>query len=218
MPPHRRDGKGRQVPSPVGRPTRNEGITYQPRLRLSQSELPKPSATYLGGADQSSDILSVPPLIVVLVFNTTLVQRRPGDHNERKDPLTRPYLSTFLSYLFHTEKDSPTQPLFRPRRPIQTVIYTGMRVHNIIAILKALGLAPVHRQLGFREPYSVDPEQGDIFSLILSREDMKLGDAYFENVDTVKDLRLVWEKLGVKEEDGAKRTVLISGQAVDAVS
>lgn len=47
---------------------------------------------------------------------------------------------------------------------------------------------------------------------------MSLGDACFENVDTVKDLRLVWERLGIEKEDGAKRTVLISSQAVDAAS
>lgn len=219
VPPHRRNAERKHLPSTdENGPRQSDRVPYQPRRRLSESELPKPSATYLGIADQSSDTLSMPPLIVVLVFNTTLVQRCPGNADERKDPLTRPYLSTFLSYLFHTPKDSSTQPLFRPRRPFQTVIYTGMRVHNILAVLKALELAPPQRKLGFREPYSVDPEQGDIFSLILSREDMKLGDAYFENVDTVKDLRLVWERLGVEEEDGAKRTVLISSQAVDAVS
>lgn len=219
VPPHRRNAEQKHVPSPVDDgPRQTERGTFQPRRRLSESELPKPSAEYLGVADQSSDTLSVPPLIVVLVFNTTLVQRRPGDGDERKDPLTRPYLSTFLSYLFHTPKDSSTQPLFRPRRPIQTIIYTGVRVHNIIAVLKALGLAPPERKLGFRQSYSVDPEQGDIFSLVLSREDMNLGDAYFENIDTVKDLRLVWKRLGVEEEDGAKRTVLVSSQAVDAAS
>lgn len=160
VPPHRRNAERKHLPTPANNgPRQTERGTFQPRRRLSESELPKPNAMYLTVADQSSDTLSVPPLIVVLVFNTTLIQRRPGDGEERKDPLTRPYLSTFLSYLFHTEKDSSAQPLFCPRRPIQTVIYTGVRVYNILAVIQALQLAPPERKLGFRQPYSVDPER-----------------------------------------------------------
>ena len=157
VPPHRRNAERKHLPTPANNgPRQTERGTFQPRRRLSESELPKWNATYLTVADQSSDTLSMPPLIVVLVFNTTLNQRRPGDGEEREDPLTRPYLSTFLSYLFHTEKDSSAQPLFRPHRPIQTVIYTDP---NILAVLQALQLAPPECKLGFHQPYSVDPER-----------------------------------------------------------
>lgn len=93
-----------------------------------------------------------------------------------------------------------------------------MRAHNVLTVLMSLGIPPPRRQTAFSQPSRVDPEQESPLSLVLSREDLDLGMGYFENVDTVKDLCLVWQTLGIEEEDGAKRTVILTDQAVDAAS
>lgn len=152
------------------------------------------------------------PLIVVLVCHNTLVHHSSLVPGGKRETVTRPYLSTFFQYLFSAQKG----PLSHLRRQIQTVIFTGMRAHNILTVLMSLGSPPPRRQTAFSQPSRVNADSP--LSLVLSREDLDLGMDYFENVDTVKDLCLVWQTLGIEEEDGVKRTVILTGQAFDAVS
>ncbi|GAA5985799.1 hypothetical protein JCM10908_007115 [Rhodotorula pacifica] len=240
IPPHRRrshaggDGsppRGEVMPTPPSthKPTvrpKHRSPIPQARRRLSESELPTPSAAYLEvatGSDSTTlatdeEAAQLRPLVVVMPVNNTLVTRLTRDLAGSRNPIKRPYLSTLLAYLFsfssHSDKSGTA-----PRRAIQPVVFSGMRAHNILALLKAVALAPPERQTdGYRQPYIVDPEQGDILSLVLAREDMGLGADYYQDVETVKDLRLVWEKLGIEEKDGATRTVLLNDTAVDAAA
>ncbi|GAA5880232.1 hypothetical protein JCM3774_003668 [Rhodotorula dairenensis] len=228
VPPHRRPHANNGAVLPSLQP---QILLDQPRQRLTEAELPSPSVRYLAVANDAEPATSVtddevgtlPPLIVVLGVNKTLARRVSLDYRNCGRPLTRPYLSTFLSYLFSTASAAPSTgtdydgPLV-PRRRIVPVVFSAMRAINMLAFLKALSLAPQDRDIGKHEPYRADPAQGDLFSLVLCREDMNLGDQYYDNIDTVKDLKVVWENLGIEEEDGAKRTVIVYDHNVDAAS
>lgn len=193
-----------------------------PRQRLSPSEMPAPSSAYLDVATKESSTVTLnqagalEPLIIVFTLNHTLVSRSSASMQASRDPVKRPYLSTFLSYLFSASGDSE-QGNNLARRKLKTAVFTGTRAHNVLSILKSIDLAAPARTTRFGEPYQVDPAEGDLLNLVLSCEDMDLGADYHNNVDTVKDLGRVWSKFGINEESGAERTVLMSDDAVDAV-
>lgn len=184
--------------------------------------MPAPSSAYLDVSTKESNTVTsdqaadLEPLILVFSLNHTLVSRSAASAQASRDPVKRPYLSTFLSYLFSASEDSD-QGINSARRKLKTVVFTGTRAHNVLSILKSIDLATRTRTTRFGEPYQVDAAEGDLPDLVLSREDMDLGGDCYKKVDTFKDLARVWSKFGINEESGAKDTVLMSNETVDAV-
>ncbi|BGO95811.1 hypothetical protein NBRC10512_001650 [Rhodotorula toruloides] len=63
-----------------------------------------------------------------------------------------------------------------------------------------------------------DPKPKSFINLLLSREDFDLSASdYNSDIDTIKDLSRVWRKMGISEEEGARRTVLLCDDEGDAV-
>lgn len=191
------------------------------RQHLSPSGMPAASSAYLDVSTKESNTVApdqaaaLEPLTLVFGLNHTLISRSAASTQASRDPVKRPYLSTFLSYLFSASGDSEQGK--EGRRKLKTVVFTGTRAHNVLSILKSIDLVAHARTTRFGEPYHVDSAEGDLPDLVLSREDMDLGGDYYKKVDTFKDLGRVWSKFGINEESGAKHTVLMSDDAVDAV-
>lgn len=184
--------------------------------------MPAPSSAYLGVSTKDSNTVTleqaftIEPLILVFSLNHTLISRSAASMQASRDPVKRPYLSTFLSYVFSASEDSD-QGFNSARREFKMVVFTGTRAHNVLSILKSIDLATRARTTCFGEPYQVDAVEGDLLDLVLSREDMDLRADYHNKVHTLKDLGRVWSKFGIKEESGAERTVLVNDDAFDAV-
>lgn len=198
-------------------------VPRSPQPRLPVRQMFPPDSTYLNMANERSTTVAankaskLEPLILAFPLDGTLVCRREVSHEASREPFKRPYLSCFLSYLF-ASRGRVAGSAELTRRATQIVVFTGTRAHNVLLILKSLNLTLPGRQSPFGQPYRVDSAQGDLVDLALCREDLGLGEDYYNNVDTVKDLRKVWERLGVEVADGVKRTVLVSNSAADAVS
>jgi hypothetical protein len=189
-----------------------------PRQHLSASEMPAPSSAHLDVSTKESNTVTpdqaaaLEPLILVFSLNHTLVSRSAASAQASRDPVKRPYLSTFLSYLVSASEDSDVG-IKSARRKLKTVVFTGTRAHNVLLILKSIDLATRARTARLGEPYQVDAVEGDLLDLDLSGEDMDLGADYHNKVHTLKDLGRVWFKFGIKEERGAERTELVNDDA-----
>ncbi|GAA5908963.1 hypothetical protein JCM8208_007128 [Rhodotorula glutinis] len=196
---------------------------------------PTPSSTYLAVASESSETLAatsaadnkVEPLIVVLSLNDTLLVRSKRTTKGSANPIVRPFLATFLSYLVasrssaHSSKakvkveaDSTSAngvAKVDQVRPIELVVYSAARAHNVLTLLRALRLVPAH---AYDASYRPSPGAGDALALVLSREMMGLrDDDYKDNVVTCKDLGKVWDAMGVEHDEGARRTILVEEDA-----
>ena len=180
--------------------------------------MPAPSSAHLDVSTKESNTVTpdqaaaLEPLILVFSLNHTLVSRSAASAQASRDPVKRPYLSTFLSYLVSASEDSDVG-IKSARRKLKTVVFTGTRAHNVLLILKSIDLATRARTTRFGEPYQVDAVEGDLLDLDLSGEDMDLGADYHNKVHTLKDLGRVWFKFGIKEERGAERTELVNDDA-----
>ncbi|BGP03670.1 hypothetical protein NBRC10513v2_007405 [Rhodotorula toruloides] len=194
----------------------------QPHARLHQpsgqsTTSLKPSPTYdrvsLSPSQTLSSPSSLPPLILVLNLNHTLLYRSSRTTKGSKRPTYRPFLSTFLEWVY--QANSAKEDEGDGRRKIEVLVYTATRAHNARTLLEGMGL--------LTSPYSylsspLAHKQSSFVNLLLSREDFDLSPSDYNNdIDTVKDLSRVWRKIGISEEEGARRTVLLSDDEGDAV-
>lgn len=228
-----RRGRGRGRGRGAHRGQRGRATSYHSHKLRSEERplahehdrLREPSAAYRAIADEepataaADELKDLKPLIVCLPLNGVLLHRAQRTTRGRFAPVKRPYLAAFLEYLFApAHRDSDQVKSDRKERKIHVVIYNATRAHNVVTLLDGLDLIPCSRATSLAgTPYVVDPAEGDILKLALSREDLDLGDDYKENVKTIKDLRKVWETLGIDEADGAKHTVLLTDDPIDAV-
>lgn len=226
-------GRGRGKARGASRDQRG-GMTGYDSHKLRSEERPlahdherlrEPSVAYRMIADEepataaADELKDLKPLIVCLPLNGVLLHRAQRTTRGSFAPVKRPYLAAFLEYLFApAHRDSAEVKSDDKGRKIHVVVYTATRAHNVVTLLDGLDLTPSSRATSLAgTPYVVDPAKGDILKLVLSREDLDLGDDYKESVKTIKDLRKVWEKLGIAEDDGARRTVLLTDDPIDAV-
>lgn len=98
---------------------------------------------------------------------------------------------------------------FRP------IVYSAMRGPNLLTLLKAIDLVPEDRRTPYvrstrfhhlqnYEGYDPDLNDGDVLSLVLSRETMGLTEEEYEgDVQTCKDLSKVWDGLDLGTEGAA---------------
>ncbi|BGP35559.1 hypothetical protein JCM10296v2_007400 [Rhodotorula toruloides] len=187
----------------------------QPHARLHRPSTPsitsvKLSPTYLNTSLSPSQTVatpsSLPPLILVLNLNHTLLHRSSRTTKGSKRPTYRPYLSTFLEWVCRANSDGG-------RRRIEVIVYTATRAHNARTLLEGMGLMP----FSYFAP-GTGPKHESFVNLLLSRQDFDLSSSdYNSDIDTVKDLRRVWRKMGISEEEGARRTVLLCDDEGDAV-
>ncbi|GAA6021595.1 hypothetical protein JCM10207_005079 [Rhodosporidiobolus poonsookiae] len=214
---------------------RGEYLPAQRRQKQHQRSLPVPvpTATYLSASERPSVTLIVaageggaeppadhPPPLVILDLNHTLLCRAKRTSWGSRQPLVRPYLSTFLSYLCSTypapllpsSSSAAVAPARRPR--FRPVVYSSARAANVLSMLCALSLIPPSRlppsyspsSPSSSAPYTPAAEQGDVLEVVFTREMMGLNKRDFSgDVETTKDLGKVWEGLGwgkVKPAEG----------------
>ncbi|KWU45617.1 hypothetical protein RHOSPDRAFT_32925 [Rhodotorula sp. JG-1b] len=160
-----------------------------------------PTPTYLAAAANSNtgDVVnsnsedSEEPIALVMDLNHTLLCRAKRNRQASKMPIVRPYLATFLTYICTPR---PTSPKFAP------IVYSSARAPNVLSMLAALNLIPPARLAHLnnnnsKHPYEPSSEQGDVLRMVFTREMMGLSERdYAGDVETVKDLGKVWERLG----------------------
>lgn len=212
-----------------------------PRARSEPSVAPPaPSSTYLATVSEPAKTLSpadaaekLSPLVVVLSLNETLLFRPQRTTKGSVHPIVRPYLATFLSYLCATAAPACTETKGDDKkpsgRPIQLVVYSAARAHNVLTLLRAIGLVPESATTDAdgacrpRKGTSAGAGAGkgaggDVLELVCSRETMGLRDKdYRRDVVTVKDLDKEWDAMGVSHDEGARRTVLLEEEEPAAV-
>ncbi|GAA5939629.1 hypothetical protein JCM3775_002071 [Rhodotorula graminis] len=194
---------------------------------------PAPSSTYLDVASEPSETLDatsgdhkkVEPLVVVLSLNDTLLIRSKRTTKGSANPIVRPFLATFLSYLVASQSQSGSSEAeikvevgsvddaakVDKVRPIEVAVYSAARAHNVNTLLRAIGLVP---SPAVSAPFHPGPAADDTLALVLSREMMGLDDGdYKDNVVTCKDLAKVWDAMGVEHGEGARRTILVEEDA-----
>jgi hypothetical protein len=170
-----------------------------------------PTPTYLAAAadDASStrDDADSEPIALVMDLNHTLLCRAKRNRQASKMPIVRPYLAPFLTYICTPRSPSTLTPKFAP------IVYSSARAPNVLSMLAALDLIPPARRLAHlnkfdKHPYEPSPEQGDVLRMVFTREMMGLSERdYAGDVETVKDLGKVWERLGwagSDDEDGVE--------------
>lgn len=118
-------------------------------------------------------------------------------------------MSTFLEWVCLANQEEEG----KGRRRIEVVVYTATRAHNARTLLEGMSL--------ISSPFASltsDPKPKSFINLLLSREDFDLSASdYNSDIDTIKDLSRVWRKMGISEEEGARRTVLLCDDEGDAV-
>jgi hypothetical protein len=129
------------------------------------------------------------PILVVLDLNKTLVLRKKSNAG----PRARPYLSTFLRYLFQpapsaTHGDGGEQRL----RPLSVMVWTSTQSQNAERMGNIIGVLP----LAPLEAFWTRDKLG------LNRRD------YHRDVESIKDLDKIWDDrvLGAsKKTEGVRR-------------
>jgi hypothetical protein len=171
-----------------------------PGLTVQGYDTP-PTAFYLERSQESYRLLnpSEPhsPLLVILDLNKTLL------HRKTSMLALRPYLSTFLSYLFSpvlSHKDE------QPLRPFSVMVWTTAQPRNAERMCRKMGLLP-----------------GAPLKAVWTRDKLNLSKRdYARKTEAVKDLDSVWRDRDLLEAGAEWRwdmgnTVLIdddSGKAV----
>ncbi|GAA5973930.1 hypothetical protein JCM11641_001226 [Rhodosporidiobolus odoratus] len=206
----------------AGRASENE------RLANRQAPLPVPSNAYLDVPLLPSKTLPLdkplpsdhPAPVTVLSLNQSLIFCKFRTANGAKKPCVRPYLATFLEYVCGVDpassgkassssKDMEKEHMtrFRP------VVYSAMRGPNLLTLLNSINLIPTSRLRSSSstsyaasqhfEQYDPSFEEGDVLSLVFSRESMGLSRADYEgDVQTTKNLYKVWQALSLDTEEG----------------
>ncbi|GAA5870688.1 hypothetical protein JCM8547_005030 [Rhodosporidiobolus lusitaniae] len=154
-----------------------------------------------------------PPPIVILDLNHTLLCRAQRSSFASRQPLVRPYLSTFLTYLCSSTPLSGAGEGEKGRRSrFHPIVFSSARAPNVLSMLSALSLLPPSRLTSLLplprsalsphipfspHPYTPREEEGDVLKMVVTREMMGLSEGeYRGDVETVKDLGRVWEEMG----------------------
>ncbi|BGP51870.1 hypothetical protein JCM10450v2_007830 [Rhodotorula kratochvilovae] len=191
--------------------------TSERRMRQQTfAKPPSPSSGYLAVASEAPSTLdpsagvAAEPLVVVLSLNNTLLFRPKRSTKGSTMPIVRPYLSTFLEYLCGSHLHPSPADREPPARAFEPIVYSAARAHNVLTLLRAVGLVPPLAAAGDDGAYRPREGEGDVLRAVLSRESMGMMDAdYRRDVQAVKDLGKVWSELGLEEKDGTRRTVLL---------
>lgn len=174
------------------------------------------------------------PPALILDLNNTLLVRGERNSAGSKMPVVRPYLATFLDYICtSTEPDLVSgKPRFQPivyssarsHNVLSMLAALNLIPHTRIPERPDLRGPPPSSPAGKRSrsrsptppprhgdyayvpaPYKPDPSEGDVLKLVFTREMMGLSESdYHGDVETVKDLAKVWERLGWAEEREAR--------------
>ncbi|GAA5973893.1 hypothetical protein JCM11641_001204 [Rhodosporidiobolus odoratus] len=175
-----------------------------------------PTEAYLSTSLSTSSPLPPdhePPILVLSLCNT-LVLRKRGHRIFSRHPLVRPYLATFLSYACGLDP-ATGKPRFR------VVALSTAHSANALSQLAAIDLIPVikvpphmsdrnYQELGVAAPYQPQVDGGDVLSLVFTRESAQLvKEDFVRNVQVQRNLGGIWTELGMGEEEGARRTVVV---------
>lgn len=124
----------------------------------------------------------------MLDLNNTLLYRKEKSARGSRRPVARPHLADFFAYL--NARDATGIRNWEP------YVYSSARRRNVLSMLEGVGI-------------------GRHVSAVFAREDMGLTQAEYEsNIETVKDLDLIWRETGWTARD----TVLLDDEAFKAVS
>ncbi|GAA5880235.1 hypothetical protein JCM3774_003670 [Rhodotorula dairenensis] len=188
-----------------------------------------PTATYLAAADAAADPSSgggattnePEPIALVMDLNHTLLCRAKRNRHASKMPVVRPYLATFLTYICTPRPTSPSSPA--RRRKFAPIVYSSARAPNVLSMLAAVNLIPPERlsNLRFRDPYEPDRTRRgqDVLEMVFTREMMGLSERdYAGDVETVKDLGKVWERLGYAAEPEPESEEAVSAEEEHAAA
>ncbi|GAA5830075.1 hypothetical protein JCM11251_006865 [Rhodosporidiobolus azoricus] len=217
IPPKRRQKKDKRV-GPVVKPTE----TYLATAELDSKTF-SVEEVEMGTAGEGEEGVLEPPLLI-LDLNHTLLCRAKRTSWGSRQPLVRPYLSTFLEYICSSSLVPTTDlPANTPssssvaataptrRRPrFRPIVYSSARAPNVLSMLSALSLIPPSRIPSFPSsssytyypfgpaPYTPSRSEGDVLEMVFTREMMGLKkEEYDGDVETTKDLGRVWEELGL---------------------
>ncbi|BGP58346.1 hypothetical protein JCM8202v2_006007 [Rhodotorula sphaerocarpa] len=205
------------------------------RRDVATAVIAPPTATYLAAADTppppaitepAPGVLrtQAEPVTLVMDLNHTLLCRAKRNRFASKMPVVRPYLATFLTYLCTPDPLSGPPPsresadLSRPTGGLKfnPIVYSSARAPNVLSMLAAINLIPPVRlsTLRFRATYEPRADEGDVLEMVFTREMMGLsaGD-YRGDVETVKDLGKVWERLGWDRPDETAGAAAVEGEA-----
>lgn len=172
------------------------------------------------------------PSLLILDLNGTLLCRLKKSGRGSKNPVLRDYLATFLEYVCGPVEIGDSDKLDPKRKVSATnkgkgrvghrwdvVVYSSARATNVLFMLSAMSLVS-HARADAHPPFgSWTAAPGDPLSLVWSREKLGLSTKEFtQNVETVKDLSMIWDA----EEGGGRwtseRSVLLDDDAPKAVS
>ncbi|KAG8892380.1 hypothetical protein FRC01_014195, partial [Tulasnella sp. 417] len=168
-PPNWAPSPERQPPKPKPRQPREDSKT--------DAFVPgKPTQEYVDQVNVPSQ-RSEPKLLVtesakakllILDLNGTLLFRKKPANSSGKRPYPRPYIPAFLAWIFH------------PENALETMIWSSAQPDNVNRMV----------QVCFGETY--EPK----LKVIWARDTLGLNKAqYYQKVQTVKNLDVVWEKL-----------------------
>ncbi|BGP43650.1 hypothetical protein JCM10449v2_007695 [Rhodotorula kratochvilovae] len=176
--------------------------TSERRMRQQTfAKPPSPSSGYLAVASEAPSTLDPSAGVAA----EPLVRSTKGSTM----PIVRPYLSTFLEYLCGSHLH-PAGEGDHPARAFEPIVYSAAHAHNVLTLLRAVGVVPPLAAAGDDGAYRPREGEGDVLRAVLSRESMGMVDAdYRRDVQAVKDLGKVWSELGLEEKDGTRRTVLL---------
>lgn len=169
------------------------GLFSRPKLPLPGPQ-PEPSPAYLTLSQEISTPVQIPPRpkLVVLDLNNTLLERHPHHKMSNRHVLYRPYLTTFLDYIFSKRSDTG-------QKRFHVCVWSSSKISNVFRMVQDLGLhyMPPHveQQKGVKRK-----QQRRMLYAVEGRELMNLPDDLFDRrVETFKNLDLLFAKL---EKDG----------------
>jgi len=197
---------------PISKRTRST-LPLRPVTEEKEDVMPKvkpvPSVSYLLQASMQSFPVPAghpPQKLLVLDLNNTLVCRKARQSKWSKAPAIRPFLSTFLTYLY-------TSPAY------QVMVWSSSQPENVKAMSQAIGLLPL--SISLEQPQKgqepVDDERTKEYVLerslasmsaeekelhpklaaVWARDRLNLAPTdYYRKVETIKDLAQVWKDVG----------------------
>lgn len=174
-------------PPSSARQSSTKATRADPKIKIVR---PDPSQDYLRIASLRStlyDDANRPRLpLLVLDLNNTILFRKEKSAKGSRRPVSRPHLAELFEYLHGSGRD----------KRWETFVYSSARRKNVLAMLEAVNIRR-------------------FVSHVFAREDMGLSQSEYEaNIETIKDLDLVWKRTGWS----AKDTVLLDDEPIKAVS
>lgn len=173
-------------------PTIHKSSQPVPSIK-SECAHPSPSASYLSITKQESrrqPVLDLPRKLLILDLNGTLIYRQfpkaptvpPQRHTFGPKIRPRPYLQTFVQYIFHPEN----------QKWLDVMIWSSAQPKNVVNMVKAA--------LGVGGEFQLRPT----LRAVWARDTLGLApNSYDSKVQTYKDLELVWGHLNHDHQPNA---------------